>query len=43
MKENAWEDYTKHLLRRARIQIQGGCFSLKFYGAAWWEDLFELH
>ncbi|MBC7347656.1 MAG: hypothetical protein H5U00_09455, partial [Clostridia bacterium] len=38
LKENAWEDYTEHLLRRAQIKIQGEDFSLEFYGAAWRED-----
>lgn len=41
LKENAWEDYTEYLLRRAQIHIQGEGFSLEFYGAAWRDDLLK--
>ncbi|MGB9920837.1 MAG: hypothetical protein ACPLPT_08960 [Moorellales bacterium] len=39
LKENAWEDYTEYLLRRAKIRIRREGFSLDFYGEAWSEDL----
>ncbi|MCR4419417.1 MAG: hypothetical protein QHH27_02970 [Clostridia bacterium] len=39
LKENAWEDYTEYLLRRAKIRIRKEGFSLNFHGEAWSEDL----